>query len=493
MIIGAGPGGLATAMLLAGKGYKVKVVEKQPYVGGRTSSFNQDGFTFDRGPTFFSMPHILEELFATVGRNMSDYLDLREIDPMYELRFDELSFTPPRNKDEAYEKIEKLFPGNGEGYLRFMEETRKKMAALMPLLQNKHDSLLDYARLRALTALPSLSLGNTLYDELSKYFSDERLKLSFTFQSKYLGMSPWECPGAFSILSFMEHEYGVFHPVGGVNQITKALAQVFTEHGGKIELDRGVKRILIDQGKAHGVEFEDGETESLDELIINADFAYAMSELVDEGKLKKYNKKKLGKKNYSCSTFMIYANVDKVYDLPHHSILFSKDYKKNVEEITGSKLLSSDPSIYIHNPIVTDKTLAPNGKSPLYLLAPVPNNFSEINWENEKEAFANLVFEQIEQKSDFKNLRDHIETYSVVSPVNWERDFNVYRGATFNLSHNLGQMMYFRPHNQFEEIKNCWLTGGGTHPGSGLPTILESARITANGLMKADKKGIYVS
>lgn len=190
---------------------------------------------------------------------------------------------------------------------------------------------------------------------------------------------------------------------------------------------------------------------------------------------------------------MIYANVDKVYDLPHHSILFSKDYKRNVEEITGSKQLSDDPSIYIHNPIVTDKSLAPEGKSPLYLLAPVPNNMSDIDWDEQKETFVDLVLDQIEKKSGFKDLRNHIETYSVVSPVNWEQDFNVYKGATFNLSHNLGQMMYFRPHNQFEEIKNCWLTGGGTHPGSGLPTILESARITANGLMKADKKGIIVS
>ncbi|GAF12067.1 phytoene dehydrogenase [Bacillus sp. JCM 19045] len=493
IVIGAGPGGLATAMLLAGKGYNVKVVEKQPFVGGRTSSFNQDGFTFDRGPTFFSMPHILEELFASVGRNMADYLDLREINPMYELRFDDVIFTPPRDTEEAYQKIEQLFPGNGNGYLRFMTETRKKMAMLMPLLQNKHDSLFDYGRLRALTALPSLSLGKSLYDELSKYFTDERLKLSFTFQSKYLGMSPWDCPGAFSILSFMEHEYGVFHPIGGVNQITKALARAFTELGGTIELSKGVKKILIDQGKAYGVEYENGEKELLDDLIINADFAYAMSELVEDGKLKKYSKKKLETKKYSCSTFMIYANVDKVYDLPHHFILFSKDYKRNVEEITGSKQLSDDPSIYIHNPIVTDKSLAPEGKSPLYLLAPVPNNMSDIDWDEQKETFVDLVLDQIEKKSGFKDLRNHIETYSVVSPVNWEQDFNVYKGATFNLSHNLGQMMYFRPHNKFEEIKNCWLTGGGTHPGSGLPTILESARITANGLMKADKKGIIVS
>ncbi|MFB4211767.1 phytoene desaturase family protein [Shouchella sp. JSM 1781072] len=492
IVIGAGPGGLATALLLAGKGYRVKVVEKQGYVGGRTSSFNQDGFVFDRGPTFFSMPHLLEDIFAEVGRNLSDYLTLKEVDPLYKLQFTDVSFAPNRNEQQTYNEIERLFPGNGEGYLRFMTETREKMNALMPLLQNKHDSLLDYTRLRALKALPSLSLGKTLYDELSKYFTDERLKLSFTFQSKYLGMSPWECPGAFSILSFMEHEYGIFHPVGGVNQITKALATAFQELGGEIELNRAVKKIVVKNGRAQGLAYEDGEQEETDELVINADFAHAMSNLVDDQHLKKYKTPKLENKKYSCSTFMIYANVEKVYNEHHHTVVFSEDYKKNVEEITGSKTLSADPSIYIHNPIVTDDTLAPKGKSPLYLLAPVPNNFSQLDWEEHKETFAELIFDQIERKSTFKDLRNHISSYSVVTPTDWQHQFNVYKGATFNLAHNLGQMMYFRPHNKFEELKNCWLTGGGTHPGSGLPTILASATITANGIFKADKKGILI-
>ncbi|AIC94157.1 phytoene desaturase family protein [Shouchella lehensis] len=491
-IIGAGPGGLATALLLAGKGYEVKVVEKEAYVGGRTSSFEQNGFTFDRGPTFFSMPHLLEDLFAQVGRKLSDYLTLKEVDPLYKLQFDDVAFVPHRDEEQTYRDIEQLFPSNGAGYSRFMKETRKKMNALMPLLQNKHNSLFDYTRLRALKALPSLSLGKTLYDELSKYFTDERLKLSFTFQSKYLGMSPWECPGAFSILSFMEHEYGIYHPIGGVNQITKALARAFTELGGTIELNRPVKTIIVKEGRIHGITYEDGEKEQTDELVINADFAYAMSELVEEKHLKKYTRKKLEKKNYSCSTFMIYANVEKVYQEHHHTVLFASDYRKNVEEITGSKTLSADPSIYIHNPIVTDPTLAPEGKSPLYLLAPVPNNFSKLDWEEKKDTFAELVFDQIEKKSGFKDLRRHISSYSILTPNDWEQRFNVYKGATFNLSHNLGQMMYFRPHNQFEEIENCWLTGGGTHPGSGLPTILASATITADGIFKKDKKGILI-
>ncbi|WP_059105008.1 phytoene desaturase family protein [Shouchella shacheensis] len=488
IVIGAGPGGLASAMLLAGRGYEVTVLEKQPFLGGRTSLFEQDGFSFDRGPTFFSMPHILEELFEAVGRKLSDYLTMHKVDPMYELRFEDIAFSPSYDTSATYERIEESFPGNGRGFLRFLEETEQKMAALMPVLQNRHGSLFDYGRWRTLKALPKLSLGRSLYDELSRYFTDERLKLSFTFQSKYLGMSPWECPAAFSILSYMEYAYGIFHPEGGVNQIPQAMAKVCQEFGAKIHTHTDVKKILTKNKDVYGVELANGEELYCDELIVNADFAYTMSELIDEANLKKYKPHKLKKKKYSCSTFMIYANVDKEYELPHHTVIFSKDYKKNVEEVTGSKLLSADPSIYVHNPIGTDRSLAPPGKSPIYLLAPVPNNFSGIDWRKEQSSTRDLIYQQVEERTGFKGLRDHVTTETILTPADWEASFNVYKGATFNLAHNLGQMMYFRPHNRFEELGSCWLVGGGTHPGSGLPTILESGRITAQSLMESDKE-----
>ncbi|WP_368504653.1 phytoene desaturase family protein [Alkalihalophilus sp. As8PL] len=491
-VIGAGPGGMAAAMLLSGKGYQVEVFEKQSYIGGRTSSFTKDGYTFDRGPTFLSMPYILEELFDSVGRRMSDYLSMIEIDPMYELKFDDVSLFPSRDQSVTKALIDQSFPGEGEGYLQFMKETEKKMNALLPVLQNRHSSLLDYARWRTIKAVPELSLGSSLYQVLSKYFKDERLKLAFTFQSKYLGMSPWECPGAFSILSYMEHKYGIFHPVGGLNQIPKAMAKVVEEFGGTIHLGEGVEKLITKNKKVIGIELSNGERLDCDEVIINADFAQAMTTIVEEGVLKTYSRKKLEKKNYSCSTFMIYAGVKDTFKLPHHTILFSSDYKKNVEEITHSKILSGDPSIYIQNASVTDATLAAEGKSAMYLLAPVPNNFSLIDWDRNKNDFKELVYEQVEKKAGFSGLRDHLEIEEVITPLDWELNHHVYKGATFNLAHNLGQMMYFRPHNRFQELGNCWLVGGGTHPGSGLPTIFESARITANLLLDSEK-GVKIS
>ncbi|GAE27758.1 phytoene dehydrogenase [Halalkalibacter wakoensis JCM 9140] len=369
-----------------------------------------------------------------------------------------------------------------------MKETDKKMNALLPVLQNQHRSLFDYLRLRALKALPHLSLGQSLYEVLSNYFTDERLKLAFTFQSKYLGMSPWECPGAFSILSFMEHKYGVYHPIGGMHKIPEAMANVVKEYGGRIHLGSGVKRLLLEGRTVVGVELENHEKVYADEVIINADFAHAMSTFVEEQPLKLYSKEKLLKKDYSCSTFMMYVGLDKRYDLPHHTIIFSDDYEKNVKEITKTKELSADPSIYIQNASVSDPTLAPEGSSGLYILAPVPNNFSEIDWEMHKEDFRELVLSQIESRTEFKNLRKHIKVERMLTPRNWESDYFVYKGATFNLAHHLRQMMYFRPHNKFQELNHCWLVGGGTHPGSGLPTIFESGRITTNGIVESHLK-----
>ncbi|WP_270182090.1 phytoene desaturase family protein [Alkalihalobacillus sp. CinArs1] len=480
IVIGAGPGGLTAAMLLASKGYAVTIYEKQSFVGGRTSSFERQGYVFDRGPTFLNMPHILEEVFEQSGRNVHDYIDLVEVDPMYELKFGHMSFFPTRKREEMVEQIENLFPGNGEGYRRFMKEEKEKFEALMPILQNKHDSLFDYGRWRFLKALPKLTVTDSVYERLSTYFDDERLRLSFTFQAKYLGMSPWECPGAFTILSYMEHEYGIFHPIGGVNQICKAMARVIEEEGGSIHTGTAVKSILIDGSSVQGVELADGRKEYADEVIVNADFAHAVNHLFPEGKGKRYSPKKMERKKYSCSAFMLYLGVNKSYDLSHHTVVFSGDYKKNVEEITKQKMLSEDPSIYIQNASVTDKTLAPEGKSSIYILAPVPNNFSLIDWEKHKDDFRRLVLNQIKEKTGFNDLEDHIEVEEMYTPTDWEYDMNVYKGATFNLAHNLPQMMFFRPPNQFKEFEHCWLVGGGTHPGSGLPTIMESARITTN-------------
>ncbi|MDQ0256173.1 phytoene desaturase [Evansella vedderi] len=485
IIVGGGPGGLAAAMLLSAQGYTIELYEKQPYIGGRTSSLQMGDFSFDLGPTIFCLPHILERLFQLSGRNLKDYVDLKEMDPLYTLIFDGFCFRPKRNIEELENQIERLFPGEGINCRRFFEHTRKKLEALLPILENKHDSVIDYLRCRSIRALPEIEMGKTMYEVAAKYFKDERLRQAFSFQAKYIGMSPWECPGAFSILPFIEHEYGIHHPIGGLNQLTKAMARVVKEYGGNIYTNSGVNKLIIKDKQVTGVQLDNGEIVHGDEVILNADFAYAMTTLVDDSKRRKYKNKVLEKKKYTCSTFMIYAGINYPLSLDHHTFIFSKDFKKYMQDITKCGNVPKDPSIYLQHATATDKTRSPKGKSSLYILVPVPNNFSNIDWEEEKLTFRQLIWSIIEKKTGVHNIQSHIEMEKIITPNNWEKDHFVFRGANFSFSHYFSQLMYFRPHNDFEEFQNVWLVGGGTHPGSGLPTIFESARITAKLLMES--------
>ncbi|PSL51132.1 phytoene desaturase [Salsuginibacillus halophilus] len=478
-IIGAGPGGLAAGMLLSSWGYDVQVYEKQPFVGGRTSQKQVGRYTFDRGPTFFSMPHILDRLFQAAGHSLHEEVQLKTVEPMYELQFPEVSLYPSNDQDATRAEIARKFPGEELGFDRYMTETERKWEKLLPMLQSEHGALVDYLRPQTLKALPHLSLGRSLYGELARFFYSETLRLAFTFQSKYLGMSPWECPGAFSILSFMEHKYGMYHPVGGMHQLSEAMRRVIEAHGGVVHTDCGVEHIETKNSQIQVLHFADGSTASPDHVVLNADAAHAFSNLFDQPVSKAWHPDKVAEKSYSCSTFMMYAGVKKTFNEPHHKIVFSSNYKENVEDIAKRKVLSDDPSIYIQNGAVTDDTLSPKGTTPLYILAPVPNNESGIDWENEAPAFQEKLFDMIAKKTTYGDLRPYIEELEIIHPGNWEAEHWIYQGATFSLGHQLKQMMYFRPHNDFSGIGNLWLTGGGTHPGSGLPTIFESARITA--------------
>ncbi len=491
IVIGAGPGGLTSAMLLANAGYEVEVFEKENYVGGRTSAVKLGDYTFDRGPTFLNMMYLIKEIFELTGRNLYDYVEAIPLTPLYELVYADKRFTVTSDYQQMVENIRQTFPGNEDGYRRYLEETHQKLKTLSPLLQRRMAKLTDLFSKDALRALPELEVGKSLMDKLGEYFNDEELQLAFTFQSKYLGMSPWSCPGAFSILSYIEQAYGVYHLKGGLNQLTQAMAKVLEEMGVKIHLNAPVQKVIRVKNTIEGIRLKNGEIHHCDELVINADFGYAMTNLLGDDGKNKWTKKKVEKKNYSCSTFMLYLGVDRTYDLQHHTILFADDYEKNMREISDTKVVSKDMSIYIQNPVVSDDTLAPEGKSTLYVLAPVPNNTSGIEWEAMKGQYRDLLLETLEKRLGLEDLSKHIEEELIFSPIDWEEKINVYEGATFNLGHQLSQMMTFRPNNQFTPYENCWLVGGGTHPGSGLPIILESARISANLLLEKDKKAVY--
>jgi phytoene desaturase len=492
VVVGAGPGGLTAAMILAFRGFRVTVCEARERVGGRSAELRLGPYAFDTGPTFLMLKAILEEVFKEAGADLNELLKVTSLDPMYRLQFRDRHFDPTTDPAAMVREIERAFPGRGGGYERFRTREKSRFEHLYPCLQKSYHRALTLLHPDLLRAIPHLALGRSLYDVMQGYFGDEKLALSFTFQAKYLGMSPWECPGVFSMIPHIEHAFGIQHTQGGLSRISDSMAEVAARHGAILRLATPVRRVLVKNRAATGVLLENGETIEADAVVLNADFGHACTHLFEPGVLRKYTPAALERKRLSCSTFMLYLGLDRPAPTPHHLVVFADDYRTNVDAIFKKGTLVKDVSFYVRNASITDPTLAPPGHSALYVLVPVPNTRSGIDWAREKESFRETILNAIATRTELGDLRPHIRAEKVITPRDWEDEYRVYRGATFNLAHNIGQMLYFRPRNKFEELDRCYLVGGGTHPGSGLPTIYESGRIAAN-LIAREHKVPFVS
>jgi phytoene desaturase len=484
IIVGAGPGGLCAGMLLSHRGFKVSVYDKNQEVGGRNRAIRLKGFTFDTGPTFLLMKGVLDEMFELCGRRSEDYLSFMPLNPMYRLVYDDRQLSVFSDREKMAAELEQVFSEGSQGYERFLDNERKRFNRLYPCITRDYSHISAFFSLDLLKALPWLAFPRSVFANLSQYFQQEKMRLAFCFQSKYLGMSPWDCPALFTMLPYLEHDYGIYHVKGGLNQIAAAMAEVIKESGGEIHLNSEIEQLIIEQGSVKGVKLNNGTEVHCDEVIINADFAHAMTHLLAPDALQKYSPEKIQQQEYSCSTFMLYLGLDKLYDLPHHTIVFAKDYQTNIKNIFSRKTLTEDFSFYVHNASLNDASLAPEGKSALYVLVPMPNNDSGLDWPKHCQTVREQVLDSLAVRLGLDDLRQHIECEKIITPQDWESDENVYKGATFSLSHKFSQMLYWRPHNQFEELEHCYLVGGGTHPGSGLPTIYESARISSNLISK---------
>ncbi|HVM47064.1 MAG TPA: phytoene desaturase family protein [Candidatus Acidoferrum sp.] len=483
LIIGAGPGGLASAILLAARGLKVKIVERLPIIGGRTSRIAADGYQFDLGPTFFLYPRVLEEIFHAAGTSLGAEIEMVRLNPQYRIQFGaggNLDCTP--DLPEMERQIAALSPRDAPGFRRFLDENRTKLARMEPCLESAFLGWQDLVQARLLKMLPMLRPHQSVDTYLKRFFTDDRVRLAFCFQSKYLGMSPFRCPSLFSILSFLEYEYGVFHPIGGSSALTAAMARVAKRLGVEICLDEPVEEILFAGKRAVGVRTSQG-THRADAVVVNADFARAMERLVPDHLRRRWTNRKLTKKKYSCSTFMMYLGIEGKFDLPHHTIHIAEDYAKNLADIEDRHVLSDDPSFYVQNACVTDPSLAPRGHSTLYVLAPVTHQHPNVDWAKERTPYRELLFRQI-RKAGYDLDPGRIRYERVITPADWDSCYEIYRGATFNLAHSLDQMLHLRPHNRFEDLEGVYLVGGGTHPGSGLPVIFESARISSRLLLE---------
>lgn len=489
-VIGAGPGGLATAVLLAGQGLDVTIYESQPDIGGRTGRVTTGDFAFDLGPTFFLMPYVLQEIFTAVGKDLNDYVDLRRLDPMYRLLIGQqdgpdITIDATQDTGRMAAQLGVLHPDDGLAFESFVVHNRRKLNAAEPILRRPIRSFRDLIRADAARVLPVLKPTETVDSLSSKYFKHPASKIAVGFQSKYLGMSPYDCPSLFTILPFIEYEYGVWHPIGGCHALMKALAQVFTELGGTIRTNTPVDGVRVERGRVTGLDLGD-RVVHYDHAVINADATWALKNLFPESIRGKTTDASLDRKKYSCSTYMMYLGVEGSVDLPHHTIRTAPDYRGNLEDIgrregTGGSL-TQDPSFYVCNPSVTDPTLAPAGHSSLYILMPTPNTRAAIDWKAEAPVCRGRLLERMRTLLGV-DLTDRIHEERTLTPDDWA-SHNINFGATFNLSHSLDQMLHKRPQHRVPFADGAWLVGGGTHPGSGLPVIFLSAQITSNLVLK---------
>ena len=484
LIVGAGPGGLASAMLLAHSGLDVLVVEKSAEVRGRTKILEQEGIRFDRGPTYIHYPEVIEEIFQAVGLDAHKELGLIPLDPSYKLVCGQGgSIEATSDLDEMTERVRNLSgEENAAGIKRYVPENRRKHAKSKSRLPTPWRGVSDLFSRKAIEAASVMRPWSTVASDLERLFPDERIRLAMSYQTKYLGLSPYQAPSLFTILAFLEYEHGIFHAKGGLGSITERMADIAVGLGAEIQLSTPVEELLLDGKRVVGGRTEKGEIRC-EKVIMNADFANAMTSLVPNEKRRRWSDKKLAKKSYSCSTFMLYLGMDKTWDQPHHQIYASSTYESNLEEITKHRVTWDDPSIYVQNACVSDFSLAPDGCSTLYVLVPVSNVHESIDWESIKHDYRDVIIKQME-KLGFSDVENHIVSESILTPEDWGSS-DIYRGAVFNLAHSLDQMLFLRPRNKFEEFQGLYLVGGGTHPGSGLPTIFASGRITSK-LLLAD-------
>jgi len=485
VIVGAGPGGLASAMLLAKAGLDVTILEKRGTVGGRTSTMELDGFRFDVGPTFFLFPQVLREIFAATGHSLEKEVPMIRLDPQYRLVFGGGGKVDATSHVERMKReIAAISPADAARLEDYFHDNREKLLRFTPILQTAFESWRDLVKPEMLRMLPLVRPWRSLDSDLRKYFKDERIRLGFSFQSKYLGMSPFSCPSLFSILSFLEYEHGVFHPVGGCGAVTQAMARIAESMGVKILRDTPVQEMLFEGRRATGVRTEE-ETIKTDAVVVNADFAQAMRRMVPDRLRRRWSNERIEKKRFSCSTFMMYLGIEGRYDeVKHHTIYLSKNYEQNLCDIEQEHTLTTeDPSFYVQNACVTDPTLAPENMSTLYVLAPVTHEHANVNWERQEASFRAMALRQLE-RIGITDVERRIRVERRLTPAAWNSEFHLHLGATFSMAHSLRQMLHLRPHNRFEDLEGVYLVGGGTHPGSGLPVIFESARITSRLLLE---------
>ncbi|EOS7907366.1 phytoene desaturase [Enterococcus hirae] len=490
IVIGAGVAGLSAAVRLQKLGYEVTLYEKDRQVGGKMNQIKTAGFTFDLGPTIVMMPEIYREVFEFCGKDPDDYIPMKKVDPMLKLYFNKeepIEFS--NDLIELTKTLENISPEDTQGYFAFLADIYQRYTiAKEAFITKSFRGFWDFYNPKSLWAGIRLRTFSDAYTSISKFVKDDRLRKSLAFQTLYIGVSPYQGPSLYTIIPMIELFYGVYFIEGGMYTLATSLARLFEELGGKIVYETSVDEILIDNKIAKGIRIGK-EQVMADAIVCSADFPYAMKELIpDERKRGKYTNKKIAKFEYSCSCFLMYLGLDKKYPEEHlHSIYFAEDFKQNVDDLFERGKLPDDPSFYLYRPSLMDDSLAPEGQEGLYVLVPVPELSKYEKWtEQTMQAYRQKIIRLLKEKTIFKDIDEHIVSETLITPKDFSERFNAYNGATFGLKPTLKQSNYYRPHNKFSAAENLCFCGSSTHPGAGVPIVMQSAKLAVEELLRDD-------
>ncbi|SFJ84714.1 phytoene desaturase [Jannaschia pohangensis] len=481
IVIGAGLGGLASAMRLGAKGYRVTVLDRLDRAGGRGSSISQDGHRFDLGPTIVTAPQVFEELWAACGRDFRRDVDLRPVDPFYEVRWpDGTRFRATGDDAKMMEEVARISPGDVRGYMRFLKDAQARYVVGYEGMVAKPMHRL-WETIKVLPRFAMLRADRSIYGHAAARVRDEKLRMALSFHPLFIGGDPMHVTSMYALVAHLEKTFGVHYAMGGVQAIADAMADVVRDQGGIIRQGVEVDEILIKGNAARGVRLTDGQEMAAPLIVSNADAGHTYDRLLRNHKRRRWTRRKLAAKRWSMGLYVWYFGTRGTRgdwaDLGHHTILNGPRYTGLLRDIFLRGKLSDDFSLYIHRPSVTDPTVAPKGDDTFYVLSPVPHLGWDdpVDWEAEAPKYRDKIAAVLE--TVMPGFRDKISTQTEFTPATFRDRYLSPHGCGFSIEPRILQSAWFRPHNVSEEAKGLFLVGAGTHPGAGLPGVVSSATV----------------
>ena len=478
IVIGSGFGGLAASLRLKAKGYKVTLVEKHPDLGGRARVFKKGDFIYDGGPTVITAPYLFEELFSMFNKKISDYVKIVPLDLWYRFVFSDGDTFDYNGNDKSMEEQVKRFNSDDyNGYKKLVNFTEKIFDKGFTDLSDRPFNNLVFM-MKQIPSLLKLKSYKSVYSLVSNYITDEKLRRVFSMHPLLVGGNPFSTTSIYTLILFLEKKWGIHYSMGGTGSVVSALEKLMIEENIKIIKDAEVTEILVERKKVKGVKVNNSKIINCDYIICNSDPPNVYNKLIKSKE--DYNflfKQKMRRMDYSMGLFVYYFGSKKKYsNVAHHTIYFGKSYEKHLNKIFEKKTLSEDISYYLHRPSATDPNMAPKDQDAFYVLVPVPNNQSNINWIEEGDKFKNLVLDKMD-KTVLPGIKENVVSDFYLTPDYFEIDLATLHGSGFSIQPKFSQSAYFRFHNQSEIYKNLYFVGAGTHPGAGMPGVLSSAKV----------------